>query len=219
MKSIKIDNWSFFKDTVITKKKLGLQYTENNLNYFIFAGEAGIFFWEITLEKTSEDALDFETNYKTDANSPLEFRSEEGLIKFASAKFVDTLSFFPTGAADQLELSTATLGFIKYHFETLYTLAGVHAFWENASFGDFISLSVGVYTTPNDENSFIEIAQFADQYKILGTHSIQFDVPTVKTVPPTVNLGFGDLDVYIRVVVGHTTNTTAKYIVNLIGWK
>jgi len=219
MKNIKIDDWTFFKTTVITRKKLGLQYTENNLNYFVFAGEAGIFFWEITLVKNTEEALDFETNYKDTANSPLEFRSAEGLIKFASAKFVDTLSFFPTGATDQLELTEATLGFIKYHLDTPYTLAGVHAFWENAAFGDFISLSVGVYSTENDENSFIEIGQFADQYKILGTHSIQFDVPTVKTIPSTINLGFGVVDVFIRVVVGHVTNTTAKYIVNLIGWK
>lgn len=67
-----INSWSNFKTTVITTKGLNLQYTEYPNRYEIYAAEAGIFVWSISLLKdTSVDVIDFETNIKSTCNKAI----------------------------------------------------------------------------------------------------------------------------------------------------
>jgi len=218
MQIMNIESWNSFKALVNTKDLL-IQYSEDDNYYYIYAPEASTFLWQITLIKDSgTDVTDFETNFKSSANKPLEYRSEDGLVKVASAKFTEKLGFYLTGATEQLELTGAGSGYIKFHFDDPYTLSGVHAQWSNANFGDKMDFIVGVYTDLEDEGTFIPLSQFADDFKVMDSGSILIDVPTVKTVPPTINLGNGDMDVYIRIKVESVGSNTSRYIINLVGW-
>lgn len=218
MQPMNIQSWSAFKD-LVSAKELLIQYSEDANYYYICSPEAGALIWQTTLVKDNgTDVTDFETNFKSSSNKPLEYRSEDGLVKVASAKFTEKLGFYLTGATDQLELTGTGSGYIKFHFDDPYTLSGVHAIWSNANFGDKMDFIVGVYTDPEDEGTFIPLSQFADDFKVMDSGSILIDVPTVKTVPPTVNLGNGDMDIYIRIKVESVGSNTSRYIINLVGW-
>jgi len=70
-------SWSDFK-TLASNKKLLMQYSDDGTNYEIFASEHGEFNWHITLSKGTSDATDFENNFKSAANAPLETKSDAG---------------------------------------------------------------------------------------------------------------------------------------------
>jgi len=214
MKTVDL-NYSDLK-SLIEAKNLRLQYSETSSRYSLFAIEGSIS-WESTLIKSTDDATDFENNLKDTANKPLEYRSNDGLIKVASAKFVESLGFYLTGEATQADLTADSSGYIKYHFDDPYTLSGVVAFWKDANFGDYLDFEVGVYTSA-DESSFISLSSFASQFKIMGTDSVIIDVPTVKTVPSTIDIGYGTMDVYIRIKATNVGSVDSKVIVNLVGW-
>jgi len=59
-------DWDEFKQVVLTKKQLTLNYLETDAFYDIRARDAERF--RIVLQKGTDDADDFETNYKDDAN-------------------------------------------------------------------------------------------------------------------------------------------------------
>lgn len=217
MQLMNVISWSSFK-TLKSSKNLGIQYSETESYYNIFLAEDKSFLWNISLLKGSEDSDDFEANYKSDANKPLEYRSTDGLPKVASAKFVESLNFFPTGNTEQASLSSEETKYIKFHFNVSYTLSGVHVSWKDANFGDYIIFEVGVYTGAS-EDDFVALNTFSDGFKVMGTNSIVFDVPTVKTVPSTIDIGYGSMDVYIRVKCVNIGGSASKVIVNLIGWK
>lgn len=216
MQIMEISSWTEFKNLVETKQLL-LQYSDNSREYDLFAPESSSFLWHTSILKESSDATDFETNFKASANRPLEYRSSDGLVKVASAKFVESLGFYLTGESDQLELSADSTGYIKYHFDDPYTLSGVTAFWQDSNFGDYLDFEVGVYTSA-EESSFVSLSKFASKFKIMGSDHMTIDVPTVKTVPSTINIGYGDMDTYIRIKAVNVGTSASKVIVNLIGW-
>jgi hypothetical protein len=217
MQSILINNWNTYKN-LISSKKLLVQYEETEIDYKLYATEGAAFIWATILNKDNgEEVIDFETNFKPSANKPLEYRSSDGLVKMASAKFVETLGFYLTGESDQLELSTNSIGYIKYHFDSPYTLSGVTAFWKDSNFGDYLDFEVGVYTSA-EESSFVSLSKFASRFKIMGSDHMTIDVPTVKTIPPTINVGYGDMDTYIRIKAVNVGSSASKVIVNLVGW-
>lgn len=74
MQSMSVASWSDFK-TLVTNKKLLMQYSDNGATYDVFASEAGVFMWQYTLLKGSADGDDFDTNHKANANKPMEIRS------------------------------------------------------------------------------------------------------------------------------------------------
>jgi len=218
MQLMDIYTWDDFK-SLINSKKLLIQYTDNGSRYEIFASESSAFLWHITLSKTTnvDEITDFETNFKSSANKPLEYRSSDGLVKVASAKFVESLGFYLTGESTQADLAANSTGYIKYHFDDPYTLSGVTACWKDANFGDYLDFEVGVYTS-SEESSFVSLSKFASKFQIMGTGHILIDVPTVKTVPSTINIGYGDMDVYTRVKAVNVGSSASKVIVNLVGW-
>lgn len=68
MITMPVNTWAEFK-ALMTTKLLQIQYYETNLNYEIFASEAGVFVWNISLLKDGgADVLDFEANFKSNAN-------------------------------------------------------------------------------------------------------------------------------------------------------
>lgn len=69
-----VASWADFK-TLTTNKKLLMQYSESPTTYDVFLSEAGAFLWNFTIQKGSEDATDFETNFKATANQPVDVRA------------------------------------------------------------------------------------------------------------------------------------------------
>ena len=211
-----IDSWDNFKILVSTKALL-MQYMERADTYEIFAPEAQTFLWNISLLKGSSDVIDFETNYKSDCNKPLEFRSVDGLPKYASAMFTDALSYWVDGTNGLLNVPSGQTGYLRTHFSDPFKLNGVDIHWEGANFGDYLNFEVGAYNNndTSSESNFILFSQFANQYRVLGMDTKMFQVDTVKTVPSTYN----GLDIYIRTTYVNSGGSAVNLCVNLLGYK
>lgn len=74
MQIIEISSWVDYK-ALISNKKLLIQFEESDSWYRLYAPEAESFLWNTALQKGTEDANDFETNFKADANTPLETKA------------------------------------------------------------------------------------------------------------------------------------------------
>lgn len=203
-------------ELVLTKKLL-LQYTENEEVYNLFAVEDSVS-WEASILKGSNEAEDFDTNYKAVCNKPLAYRSEDGLPKVANSKFADVLSFQVIGLTPLTAPSGAT-SFIKYAVPFAYTLSGTHMIWDNANFGDYVDFEIGVYFDLENEESFMSFNTFGDGFSVFKEGNLLIDVPTVKTLPSYVNFGYGDMQVFIRTKYVNNGANDAKFVVNLIGWR
>jgi hypothetical protein len=210
-----INSWVDFKILVSTKALL-MQYMEKVDTYEIFAPEAQTFLWNISLLKNSDDAVDFETNYKASCNQPLEYRSTDGLPKVANALFTDIASYWVDGENGVLSIPAGQTGYVKTHFPAPFKLNGVDVHWSGSNIGDSILFEVGLYTGDiSDESTFVPLAQFSNKYRIMGEGTKMFEVPTVKTVSPTYN----GLDVYIRTTYVNAGSSNATLLVNLLGYK
>lgn len=75
---IALSDWSEFKNTVISTKKLKLQYAESPDRYEIWAPENSLVAWNISILKDSADGTDFENNYQSTSNLPLNNISTTG---------------------------------------------------------------------------------------------------------------------------------------------
>lgn len=209
--------WADFK-TLVAAKGLRIQYSSRDNLYDIYASETGTFLWSITLVIGTDDAVDFEDNYKSAANKPLEYRSEDGLLKVANAKFADVLSYHVVGLTP-LVIESATTGYIRYAVPFVYTLSGTHVMWEDANWGDSIDFEVGVYFDLEDEESFMSFNSFGDKFNVYKTGNLLIDVPTVRTLPVTVNFGYGAMQVYVRVKYSNVGASASRLLINLIGWR
>jgi hypothetical protein len=78
MQTMEATSWTNFKG-LVSSKALLIQYSDAGNFYEIFASEAGVFLWHITLPKDSgTDVTDFETNFKPTANQPIEVKAGSG---------------------------------------------------------------------------------------------------------------------------------------------
>jgi hypothetical protein len=211
MKTVDL-NYSQLK-TIVTSKGLLLQYKETANQYELFAVEANVS-WETVILKNSDDATDFETNLKSTANAPLEYRSIDGLPKVASAKFADVKSFLAIGTNGVVSLTGGTTSYAKWHFDEVFTLSGVDISWWGSSLGDYIDFEVGFYIDESDESTFQSVNKFGDHYKIYKDGNRSFDVPAVKDIPSTVS-GF---NIHIRAKCVNTGALPSTVIINLVGW-
>lgn len=70
MKEVDLNSWKEFKEICIDKKKLKVQYTEDDSTYIIFAIDGPVV-WNVTCMAKSKEGKDFSKNFKKDANKPL----------------------------------------------------------------------------------------------------------------------------------------------------
>lgn len=211
-------SYSQFKQ-LVTDKSMLAQYVEHPDRYDLFAVESSIS-WETSILKDSDDGTDFEANHKANYNMPLEYRSSDGLPKVASAKFVESLNLYVDGENGSTTVSAGATVYLKTHYTTPFTLAGVDLRWENVNIGDYIDFEVGFYTDEEDEGTFTPVNKFGNKYKLLGSGSRLFDVPTVKVIPPTVTIAPGvTVNLYIRAKVVNTGEAVSKIALNIVGWK
>jgi hypothetical protein len=216
MQLMEITSWNTFKE-LVSAKGLLIQYTQVSNYYDIYAPESP-FLWHVVLvQDGGTDQTDFETNYKSSANQPLEYRSVDGLPKFASAMFVDNLSYWVDGSNGILTVASGQTGYVRTNFSTNFSLNGVDIHWAGANLGDYVNFEVGVYNNndTSSENNFIQLAQFANKYRVLNEGTKTFNVDTVKTVPATYN----GLTVYIRTTYANVGSNSVNLCVNLLGYK
>jgi hypothetical protein len=171
----------------------------------------------------SADQIDFETNYKQTFNQPLEYRSVDGLPKFASAMFVDNLGYWVDGSNGIATILPGQTGYLITTFKTDFQLNGIDVHWAGANLGDYINFDIGVYTN-NDtstQDNYVMLAQFGNQYRILGDGTKTFSVDTVKTVPPTFTIPptYDQLTVYIRTTYVNAGQNSVSLCVNILGYK
>lgn len=215
MKQASVDYITFW--SLVAAKILLPQYYDGGNVYYLFAVEDSIS-WETIIQKDGgSDQLDFEQNHQASCNQPLEYRSVDGLPKVASAMFVDNLSYWVDGSNGILVVASNQTGYVRTNFLTNFSLNGVDIHWASANLGDAVNLDVGVYNNndTSSENNFIQIAQFANQYRVLNEGTKTFTVDTVKTIPPTYN----GLTVYIRTTYINVGTNAVSLCVNLLGYK
>lgn len=215
MKNAPVDYITFW--SLISSKGLLPQYTEDVDVYMLFAIENNIS-WEHTITKNGEfEQTDFETNHKSSCNLPMEFRSTDGLLKVASSMFTDDLSYWVDGTNGILTVNAGATGHVRTNFAIAFKLNGVDMHWSNANIGDYINFEIGVYNN-NDtstESNFIQLSQFANQYRVNNEASKTFTVDTVKTIPPTYN----GLTIYIRTTYVNIGTNNSTLLVNILGYK
>lgn len=103
MHEIQVNTWSDYK-TLISSKKLLIQYAEFADRYDLYAVEASAFMWVCSIAKGGgSDATDFENNYKSDANAPLEVKDDDGKpYTRAESRPIYTATWF-TGSGDKTD--------------------------------------------------------------------------------------------------------------------
>lgn len=219
MQQMEITSWGTFKSLIATKGLL-IQYTQAINTYEIYGPEASSFMWHYSmLMDNGSDQTDFETNFKANANQPLEYRSIDGLVKVADARFVDNLSFYVDGSQGSLVAPASQTTYVKYNFSYSYTLAGMDLYWYGANWGDYMECEVGIYLNPSDESTFQVLSVFSNQYKIYQIGFRIFDVTTVKTIPPSITMNGVTFPVVVRCSYVNVGPNDAKAILNLVGWK
>jgi len=141
--------WTEMK-TLLSERKLRLQYNEKNNKYDVFATDAHIVYftelWKdvsvvkgIDIEQNNSDLLDFETNYKETANSPITPLSDDGkTVVRAESRPLDTTTYF-TMAGD----SENNIG------------DGKKLFWDFSNNDDIVEAPEG-YKRKRVEFSFID---------------------------------------------------------------
>lgn len=141
--------WAEIK-TLLSQRKLRLQYNENKNRYYIFAVDAHIVYftelWKdisaikgIDIDQNNSDILDFETNYKASANSPITPLSDDGkTVVRAESRPLDTTTYFTMAGDSDTEIGE-----------------GKSFFWDFGNEEDIISAPVG-YKCKRIEFNFLD---------------------------------------------------------------
>ena len=126
-----VQTWTQFK-TLVVNKDLSIQYSEESNLYEIYASENG-FIWHINLIKDEgADIVDFETNYKDNANSSIATL----LRPFAK----DSVEFKGEGKGGTITKDTTQNVDLKLT-EDMYCDGGF-LYASDAEFGDYIKSQV-----------------------------------------------------------------------------
>lgn len=100
-----INSWSDYKTIILGTKGLSIQYSEKPDRYDIYSVEQKVFVWSISLLKDEgSDVTDFESNYKSSANGPLEIKDNDGAemsrVKMFKSGVAVRFHFFSFKTAD-----------------------------------------------------------------------------------------------------------------------
>lgn len=140
MKEIDL-SYSDFK-TYITNKALLIQYTQDSNSYSLFAIEAGVISWQTNLLKGSSDATDFETNYKSTANAPLEIKAAVGrpLRVSASPQPANTIQHWK---GYQLTIPAGqTSAYVDISFPSTVYLRGGNIVSPDVDYDDYVTVDI-----------------------------------------------------------------------------
>jgi hypothetical protein len=145
MITMNVATWSDFK-TLVAAKKILMQYTDDGGKYHVFAIEHPGIAWAIRLLKDgSADVEDFEDNFKTNANKPLEVRSSSVRPPRVTA------SPQPDGTTEtwkgfEIEFGTEdTEKSVYVTFDTIIYLRGGYMLADNVLDGDVLNATVEAF--------------------------------------------------------------------------
>lgn len=141
MKTAFTSSWSDFKSKVSAKSLLP-QYTEWLDRYDIFAVEDNVA-WEYTLPKDgSSDQTDFETNYKSTYNQPLEIKSAAGRPVRVSAS-PQPLNTVEHWKGYQITVPAGqTSAYVDISFSSIVYLKGGYIVSADVDFDDYIQADI-----------------------------------------------------------------------------
>jgi len=196
-------NYIDFK-TIVNAKSLLWQYTETSGCYDIFAFDSLIEYKTSILKhpedypnKEGEDAnlLDFETNYKTNANQVLDPRSLDGVQRQAPGLYQVEDSFYIKG--DKINVPVSSTGKIEFQSAYDVKLVGIIAFWKDSDIGDYIECSVGYYVGED----WIEIIKYGETLYVVGSNKVDISTNDYAIIP---------IGVVVRIEYTNVSSTTAK---------
>lgn len=99
MKILDINSWDEYKQVVADRDLTG-QYYDHGDYYSIFAKDDYIIFQTKLTKDEGANVVDFETNYKTDWNSRLEYRTTEGILRTTASPRPDNTHTVFMGVGD-----------------------------------------------------------------------------------------------------------------------
>lgn len=148
MQLMNVSSWNDYK-TLLSRKMLLIQYSETTSEYNLFAPEAHEFLWQISLLKESDDAIDFETNYKANANQPLEIKEKAGKpVRISpSAQPAGTSEAWKGFSLDFANDDTEKTHYVT--FNNTVSLRGGYMLADNVLDGDIMNVTVEAFDGQN----------------------------------------------------------------------
>jgi len=183
MIEITASSWSNYK-TLVSNKKMLMQYEETTGHYFIYAIEANAIAWKYTITKGTSDATDFENNYESSCNQPLEIKEIAGKpARIAS-------SAQPAGTAEKwigfsIDFGSSDTTKTQYViFNSLVYLRGGYMLPDNVLNGDIMDVSVEAYI----DEEWVEIIEPWDNIALSQIAAIVFISNESMQFPTTYRL-------------------------------
>jgi len=133
MISMFIESWVEFKNLVIIKKKLPIQYTHDSKHYNIYGAEDGVYVWNTQISKTSSEGVDFETNYKSSSNQPPIIESQPFAAPTHRTK---------RDASEWVDCDANATTIIDYQLTEERYVSGGEIIYKDAKKGDYITAEV-----------------------------------------------------------------------------
>jgi len=167
MELIEITSWSDFK-ALVANKKLLMQYEDSAEWYRIFAPEASAILWKCAIAKGSEDADDFEDNFKSAANAPLEIKGTAGKPSRVSpsAQPIGTTEIWKGYHADN---NSDNVFYFDIEFDTDVWLRGGRVHCDEAVCGESIVADIVL----KSDNTVVKAA-IIDSIYIAPGHQVEF---------------------------------------------
>jgi hypothetical protein len=199
-------SWTDIK-AFVTARTVPLQYYQSTNAYYLYAtdGPFGMTCQIPTDGSDSSDQTDFETNYKTAANSSI----RPNMVQVLGA---DSLTLCPFGAL--LAPAANTLTNCDIPLPATMVLRGAQLFSSNAMIGDWFSLQV------IDKDDVTGQGGTPDVPTILGTYLISWYVmPGVVNAVEDVSISQQlPQGVYVRVVYTSVGTTAPNVLLNFISY-
>jgi hypothetical protein len=202
MKTINLNYLSFL--TMANAKGLQIQYAESTDRYDLFVLEPNLS-WETCILKDSEEAQDFEINYKSLANQPITPKSSDGLPKILSAVAIDNVSMYISGK--YIEIS-GEINYIDSDFQDTIYLQGLNVFVKNADWGDTITVQVG-YIHPI--NGWVSLKAFGESVPMMDSSEwkeYHYINNAISKIPSTIKIRF----IYNQTNVNTVKKVIAHYV-------
>lgn len=191
----KFTEWDDYKDLLITKKNLTLQYKEYDSYYDIWA-EEGSTQYEISLTKGTADATNFEDNYRTASNWAIGQRAHSFTTSDFQFNGDSVLATVPKNTTVNIDFAIpGTPGSFQY-------INGAVAITNNAVFGDYASAYVIDIDNLLGYGANTILASYVSKWYIDPAKSLDIMTPYAGKLPAGV---------YLRVVY------TSAGLVNDVG--
>lgn len=199
-----IISWTAFK-SLVSSKGLLIQYTENTNTYDLYAIESNAFMWYYSLLMDSgSDQIDFETNFKSTANAPLEIKAASGrpLRVSASPQPMNTVEHWQ-GYQITVPVGQSS-GYVDVSFANSVYVHGGYIVSPDVDFSDYVGVDVLLVA-----NSAEYIPGIISTAYMIPNLPVSFESYESMQFPPAVKfrvtLTLGDV---------HTADTHANILIN-----